>query len=368
MPMNIKKKLQFAFKYLSYQTLSIINGKIKGIVKPSNDPRITIKKVNLSENLFYNIYSVNTGRLYTDTISDTAFILENKIIEGPSFQLRNVKNVKCEENIVFKKGTPRFRKKLQGNVFSLLTGGAGNSNYWHWLFDVLPRLEILNKKENYKKMDYFLFPSLEEKFQNETLNILDINKNKRLSSKIYRHISANNITAVDHPYVLNNNPSIEIQNIPSWISKWLKNIFLKKLETNKIFPKKIYIDRRDAKSNHKHLRKIINEKEIIALLKENNFKIISLSELTFIDQVSLFNNIEQVVGLHGAGFANIVFCKPGTKVLELKSNTAGDVIKNLAKTNNLDYSSISITSDFEIKNQQGLINIPLDKLGEKINK
>ena len=93
-----------------------------------------------------------------------------------------------------------------------------------------------------------------------------------------------------------------------------------------------------------------------------------MSELTFVDQVSLFNNIDQVVGLHGAGFANIVFCKPGTKVLELKPYTAGDVIKNLAKTNSLDYSSISIASDAEIKNQQGLIHIPLDELRKEINK
>ena len=368
MPIYIKKKLQFVFKQLAYQIFFVLNGKIKGIIRASNDSRITIKKANLGENLFYNIFTINLGRLYTDTINDTAFIIKDKIIEGPSFQLRNVKNVKCEENVVFEKGTPRFKKKLQGNVFSLLTGGAGNSNYWHWLFDVLPRLEILSKIDNYKKMDYFLFPSLDEKFQNETLDILDINKNKRLSSKIYRHISTKSITVVDHPYVLNNNPSKEIQNIPNWISKWLKNVFLKKLERNKIFPKKIYIDRRDAKSNHKHLRKIINEKEIITLLKEKNFKVISLSELTFVDQVSLFNNIDQVVGLHGAGFANIVFCKPGTKVLELKPYTAGDVIKNLAKTNSLDYSSISIASDAEIKNQQGLIHIPLDELRKEINK
>ena len=29
-------------------------------------------------------------------------------------------------------------------MLSLLTGGAGNNNYWHWLFDVLPRIELSN--------------------------------------------------------------------------------------------------------------------------------------------------------------------------------------------------------------------------------
>ena len=40
-----------------------------------------------------------------------------------------------------------------------------------------------------------------------------------------------------------------------------------------------------------------------------------------------FFNAKKMVGLHGAGFANIVFCKPNTKILELQSNTAGDIIK-----------------------------------------
>ena len=41
-----------------------------------------------------------------------------------------------DKNIVFSKGTPRFKKRIKGNLFSLLTGGAGNHNYWHWMFDV----------------------------------------------------------------------------------------------------------------------------------------------------------------------------------------------------------------------------------------
>ena len=28
------------------------------------------------------------------------------------------------------------------NVLSLLTGGGGNDNYWHWMFDVLPRIKL----------------------------------------------------------------------------------------------------------------------------------------------------------------------------------------------------------------------------------
>ena len=55
-----------------------------------------------------------------------------------------------------------------------MSGGGANSNYWHWMFDVLPRLEILKKNENLVEIDYFLFPDIAEKYQNETLDVLNI--------------------------------------------------------------------------------------------------------------------------------------------------------------------------------------------------
>ena len=74
-------------------------------------------------------------------------------------------------------------------------------------------------------------------------------------------------------------------------------------------------------------------------LLENNFIAIKLHDTNFREQVDLFHNAECIVGLHGGGFGNIVFCKPGTKVIELRSSYAGPVIENLAKKNDLNYHS-----------------------------
>ena len=91
-----------------------------------------------------------------------------------------------------------------------------------------------------------------------------------------------------------------------------------------------------------------------------------LHDIKFIDQVNLFYNAEIIVGLHGGGFANLAFCKPGTKIIELKSLTSGDVIKNLAKKNDLNYSSIEVKAKqidkFNFPNQQGSIQIPINNL------
>ena len=251
---SIKKLGKVLFQNLGHQFFFLLYGKINGITKPDKEKKITIKISNL-DNHNYKVYQVEGGRLYTDTINDTAVILDNKIVEGPSFQFRTVKNADVKDNIVFEKGTPRIKKNINGNVLSLLTGGAGNSNYWHWLFDVLPRIELANKILNYQEIDNFLVPSVKKKFQFESLDLLDIDRKKILPSNIFRHIEATSLLLVDHPYVLNNDPSIEIQQMPKWIIQWLRHKFLVKNNILKHSThKKIYIERNNLNDNRSNFR------------------------------------------------------------------------------------------------------------------
>ena len=237
----IRKFLQKIFKIVSYGFFLKIHGKIETSIEISDDSRIKVKIINIEKDLRYKVYKINNGRLYTDRVHDTAAILENKIINGPSFQWRytqdrEIYNSKVGENIVFEKGTPRILRNLNGKVLSLLTGGAGNNNYWHWLFDVLPRLGLCSKDINLEEIDYFLCPSLLKKFQNETLDCLNISKHKRLSSEKFRHIKAKELIVTDHPFVVTGDASRDNQNIPSWIMIWLKKSFLNQ---NKLNNKKI---------------------------------------------------------------------------------------------------------------------------------
>ena len=368
---SIKKKIQSIFKNIGYSLSKAFYGHIKGVVESKNNPSIEIIEKTLEKDYLYKIYIIKHCKLYTDTVNDAAFIIKDKIIDGPSYQFRSekfqgVKNSDISQNIVFKKGTPRIKRKINGTVFSLLTGGAGNSNYWHWLFDVLPRFKILENQYNFNDIDYFLFPDTKERFQKETLDLLNIPKSKILSSKDFRHIEAKQIITVDHPYVLKNNPTAEIQNIPSWILNYLNEKFIPKYKEIKL-PQKIYIDRKDSKSNHRHLRKIINEKEVKNYLIKKGFSIIALSELSFLDQINLFSNAKQIIGLHGAGFANLVFCKPETLALEVKSEVAAPVIGNLAKKLGLKFKEMSIKPEKNPNNdQQGLIYVSIKDLEKKL--
>ena len=218
----IKKILQNSFKFFFYKAFALFYGNIKGKINSEKDTRIKIETIKKGNNLKYRIYKIKNGRLYTDRVHDTAIILDNFIVEGPSYQLRTINNAQVEENIVFQKGTARIKKKLKGTVLSLLTGGAGNENYFHWIYDVLPRFALCEKTSDLDKVDFFLLPDTIKKFQQESLDILNISKEKRISSKFFRHITCSELFVTDHPYVITNDASNDIQNIPLWISEWLK--------------------------------------------------------------------------------------------------------------------------------------------------
>ena len=93
-----------------------------------------------------------------------------------------------------------------------------------------------------------------------------------------------------------------------------------------------------------------------------------LQEIKFSEQVDLFFNAECIVGLHGGGFANLVFCKPDTKIIELRSTHAGKPIENLARKNNLNYYSIVSKAEeiinYNFPNQQGEIEVPINSLSK----
>jgi len=363
---NIKKFFQSIFKIFFYTIFKLKHGKIVFDEKIQSK---LFKKENVSFDnknftLEYSIFFSSNSRLYTDRIHDTAIIKNKFLIDKPSFQLRNnVNDDDVTKNIVLKNGTPYIMRKLNGTILSLLTGGGGNDNFFHWLFDVLPRIAIIEKKINLNEIDYFLCPNL-NKWQLETLNLLGIKKSQCLSSVKYRHIGSDQIIVTTHPWQKSKNVLHDIENLPLWISDWLKNKFLKH-KSNINLPKKFYIDRSDSKSNLKDFRYIINEDELKNFLKNHGFKFVRLSDLSFCDQINIFNNANKVIGLHGAGLSNLIWSSKKIKVIELRSNLTNKLYENLAKDNKINFEKLESTpKDHIVADHYGSIEVDIKKLEE----
>jgi capsular polysaccharide biosynthesis protein len=76
--------------------------------------------------------------------------------------------------------------------------------------------------------------------------------------------------------------------------------------------RKVYISR--AKASRRHLD---NRNEIWPLLQEAGFERVFMEDLPFDDQVALMQEASVVMAPHGAGLTNMMFCAPGTHVIEI---------------------------------------------------
>ena len=65
-------------------------------------------------------------------------------------------------------------------------------------------------------------------------------------------------------------------------------------------------------------RRLTNEDEVVRAVEEFGFRVVRFEEHTFEEQVRLTAGAQHLVSNHGAGLTNILFMRPGGRVLELR--------------------------------------------------
>ena len=358
--MSKKKKIQNLIKNFIRYIYKLIYGKIRFKKNDYHDSDINRVIIKIDKTI-NTIFKITNGRIYTDYVQHLAVIHKNTLINKACYQLKESSLISAKNNFVVLNGTPRIKKKINGNVLSLVNGASGNDNYFHWLFDILPRLIMLEKVNLLKNIDYFYLPEMKE-FQIKSLKIFNINKNQFINSKKYRHITSKNIFATSHPWHRKGNILQEAKNIPNWIFNEISKrliLYKKKFDCNDRF----FIDRRESKFNH---CQIINNDEVKNFLIKKGFSIYSVGKLDLFNQFYLFNTAKKIIGPHGAAFANLIFCKKNTNVIEFFPNKHPNLVnKKISKIRNLRYLSLRSPEVNDKKN--GDIYIDLKKLDKLIN-
>ena len=238
--------------------------------------------------------------------------------------------------------------KTSSSVAVLSCWGA--EGYFHWMFDVLPRLNLLARSGIY--VDRY-FVNTAKRFQRECLTFLGIPDSKIIPAENTFYLEAEQLIVPSLPGITGN--------MPFWACQYLRNRFLRECgfafssKTNK----RIFLSRRLADK-----RRIQNEQEIMQLLEQYGFETVLLETMSVAEQIKLFSSAEVVFGMHGAGLSNTVFCRPGTKVIEVFPKDKANVCYwALANQVGLDYyymcaaeNSATSEIDYEI-NLQDLSNI-----------
>ena len=97
---------------------------------------------------------------------------------------------------------------------------------------------------------------------------------------------------------------------PAYVAKQMQKYFIPKADERRDGEGvKLYITR------HAQWRNMTNNDEVEAYFASQGFKIIEAHKLGYDEKIKLFQSATEIVGPYSSGFANLVFCKPGTKVL-----------------------------------------------------
>jgi len=195
-------------------------------------------------------------------------------------------------------------RKFPGTLAVITTNNT--HNYFHWLTDALPRVEIVRKllPRALEEVDAWLVPS-GNPLVAETVAKLGIPADKLLTADSQTHWEASRLVVPSPPGMTGS--------VPAWVAEFLRKEFLAS-GTEGGFSKRIFVSRAGGAS-----RRILNEAEVMGCLGKLGFQAYRLEEMTFQDQIGLFRSAEVVVAPHGAGLTNLLWAPEGVKVVEIFS-------------------------------------------------
>ncbi len=301
-----------------------------------------IKKDNRLSNLFVNAnfsnLSINCNILKGNFFSDSFYyfpITDNNETFS-SLYTRDLNNTSHYYSQKFFNNFKENKNLLKNfNDLYILGSNAGN-NYYSNLLQFLPRI-FFNKKTNLKLAIHRNSSNKYRKFIGKILQSQNIE-----FTFVYLDDDFYYFKDSEFPQFLNISDSIQI------LKKFLNP------KTNVEKSKKIYVTREDSK-----YRKIINEGDVVTLLREKGFRVINPQLYEIEEQIEIFSNAEKIIAPHGSNLANIIFCKPGTEIFEItpsfKDNEKilEDRYLNLSLINNLKHNKI-VSDTVNVENHSNL--------------
>ncbi|WP_341414175.1 glycosyltransferase family 61 protein [Paenibacillus filicis] len=233
-----------------------------------------------------------------------------------------------------------------------------SQTYFHWLYDVLARIHLL-RLSGIVVDKYVINRNIPSQFQDETLAMLGIPSDKVLFTHPTMNLKAQQLVVA----------SISMHSFleyASWPFQFIRQELYEKQNIRHTGCDRIYISR--FKSDK---RKILNEDQVTSLLDEYGFSTVALEELSVAQQIETFSSASVIVAPHGSGLANLAFCSPGTKIIEIFARDYTPVCYwEMSNYLRLDYYSM-VENGYHEPNQQHLfelnILVSVDRLKQLLN-
>ena len=195
---------------------------------------------------------------------------------------------------------------------------ASAANYAHWLTEVLPRIVLFCSEERFKGIPIVINDGLHKNIM-ESLFLVTGVEQEIITLPIGRAL------AVDELYLTSVTGYVPFGRRTNKLSGHSHGMFsplaFEKIRTKlnavgqqtdeKVWPAKMFLRRNSG------LRKISNAIELEKLLITRGYVIVEPENLTFLQQMQLFEHAKVIVSPTGAALANAIVCKPSTQVAVL---------------------------------------------------
>lgn len=213
-------------------------------------------------------------------------------------------------------------------------------NYYHWTLDCLPRLVValqaLNSSEPFRDGDlphsnrslattvHILLPSVPQGFIHAALDRLGIDRGRRRQHDPFSPVRVGHLIVVD--WSPSTRPGLELSP-----SKAALELARRRLAPASLQPRPrdavIFISRNTDKLSGTGSRTAANEAAFVQALANLTtvaglrLEVFQGDRTSLAETIALFGEARAVIGVHGAGLANMLFAPPGTKVFEIALRT-----------------------------------------------
>ncbi len=221
--------------------------------------------------------------------------------------------------------------QLDGPVALLPLGAV---NYFHWMIDILPALDLLHRAGVLSRNIPILIQGYQGKsFQVQTLTTLGIPPERILS---FEQLGGSHRSGGVEHFVRAQTLIVPSAAGPVGCLTPRGLGVLRQLaqaSSLNLGIRRIYISRSTAR-----WRRVVNEAEVLAFLQPLGFVSVQMETLSLAEQMALMQGAEAVIGIHGAGLTNIAFCQPQTTVIEIfPSNAVLPYFWTIAQVAELNY-------------------------------
>lgn len=195
---------------------------------------------------------------------------------------------------------------------AVLISGRCSPNYFHWLIEYLPRVQLAMKRVGQKRVPLLIdadmypqeFESLTAVAGDWPIHLVQKSTLLKVGTLYIPSIPTYHPDSIDMPFWKGS--AVNVESL-----KFLREraYAAAGVSMNEARPtRRIYVIRRQG-------RNVTNGDEVEALLRSMDFEVVDTAGMAFLDQVRLFAAADILVGAVGAAFSNLVFCDPRSKVI-----------------------------------------------------